>query len=253
MNAVDQLLDGIVPASEWHADWKDVVERAGVRMARPTVHRRRRWAALAAAALIVVLAPLVAVAASQGWWVLRSGAGPQPTSAPVLVKQGSWSGHGWELVAYPSGTDGLCFSVIPAGSEQTGLGAGAACAPFAGVQRTAETKPSPDMTITWMSGSQPNLPPYIAGPVVANATAVKIHLTSGQTLETDTFPAPAPLERVRFYAMQLAEPLGLGRLPSGGKQLSLAWLAGFDADGRMVACLAPATAEDGISPLSACR
>jgi hypothetical protein len=245
MTAIDEILDGVAPSSGWVADWNDVLRRAGEpRRTRRMLSSRRLVVALAVAA--VAIAPLVALAASNDWWFLGHGA-PTPTTNPVVVRTGSWEGFDWQLVAYPSTTDGLCFAVTPQDTA-TSDGAGFVCAPFVGVPRTATTKHSSDMSITFLlhRGGEP--PSYIAGPVIDAATAVQIHLSTGETLTTPTFPAPEPLQHVRFYALS-------GQLPASklGRSLPITWIAGIDADGNVVACLKPATAHDGVSALSDCR
>ena len=70
--------------------------------------------------------------------------------APVVVKEGVWSGHPWELIAYPSTTDGLCLAVAPKGAQARGDGAAMSCAPQIGVART------PDGAVTvWCSDHDP--------------------------------------------------------------------------------------------------
>ncbi|HEV7642291.1 MAG TPA: hypothetical protein VGO39_15630 [Gaiellaceae bacterium] len=244
----DELLDRLAPARGWVADWPNVLERAG---ATPSRFVTKRRLVLALVALAAVLLPLAAVGAASDWWFLRFGGAPAPTSAPVIVKDGEWSGHPWQLVAYPSTTDGLCISVTPGASAHGGRGGALSCGPFAGGSRTPETKASPDMTITFLSGGgSPELPAYIAGPVIDKATTVEIRLGNGEVLRVPTFAGPESLGHVRFYATQL---------PAGAQQSSrmflapLRWVAGLDANGDVVACLVPDTAKDGISDLADCR
>jgi hypothetical protein len=197
---------------------------------------------IALAVLAAVLVPLAALAAANNWWFLTLG-GPTPTNAPVVVKEGVWDGHPWQLIAYPSTTDGLCVSVTPKNS--TGEGAAMGCGTFAGIARTPETKASPDMTITYLSGGASNeLPAYIAGPVIENASAVEIRFADGNVMRVPTFTAPEPLSHIRFYATPIS---------AADQSTFLKWVAGLDANGNVVACLAPLTAKDGISLLSDCR
>lgn len=234
----DDVLNRLAPAIPWESDWADVLERAGARERhRPRRLRGKRRLILALAVLAAVLIPLIALGAENDWWFLKYA--PAPTSPPVIVKEGNWNGHPWELVAYPT-ADGLCYLVIPAGSKMEGSGI---CAPFAGVARTNETKKTSDMTITFMSGSGYRLPAWIAGPVIESASQVEIRFENGKNLRLPTFAAPASLGHVRFYASPL--PAGVSPSPSMS-------IAGLDNDGNVIACLAPATAVDGISPLSAC-
>jgi hypothetical protein len=208
---------------------------------------------LALALLAAALVPLTALGAASDWWFLQNH-GPTPVSAPDVVKEGDWSGHPWQLIAYRSGTD-LCVSVTPAGSRTSGFGAASGCAPFVGVSRTAETKRSA-MTITLLSGAASDeLPAYIAGPVIGKASTVEIEFGTGEVLRLPTFSGPASLGHVRFYAAQL--PATVAMPPPdlrGQNQLSfINTLAGLDSDGNVVACLAPQTMVDGVSPLSDCQ
>lgn len=249
MTSFDAALDQLAPDALWSPDWDEVLARAEV---RPTRHfyATRRPLLVLAVVLTAVLIPLVALAASRSWWFFNTpGAAPEPTHAPVVVHRGVWDGHPWELVAYPSTTDGLCWAVTPlAPTQPNGVGSALACAPFSGVPGTPETKPSPDMTITYLHvGASQSLPGYIAGPVIESATTVEIHLVSGQTVRTDTVPAPEPLGHVRFYATQLPDTP-----PSSPRRNPISWVAGLDATGKIVACVAPSSAVNGISPTSAC-
>jgi hypothetical protein len=253
MTFPENALDQLASQSGWRPDWDDVLARANESpVARRPVTRRRLILALAVVAAVLV--PLAALAAANDWWFFKYGQAPTPTSAPVVVKTGNWNGHRWELVAYPSTTDGLCFSVTPTGQAAGGAGGALSCGPFAGISRTGATKPSPDMTITFLSTSDtPELPAYMAGPVIDTASTVEIRLANGQTLTTAAFDAPSPLEHIRFYATPL--PVGVARTahPGPGQLAPISWVAGLDAEGAVVACLAPQTAENGISPTSACR
>jgi hypothetical protein len=223
------------------ASFDSRAHRAGIRMLS------RRRLVLVVAAVVAVLIPLGALGAANDWWFLGSAGAPVPVIAPIVVKEGEWSGHPWQLVAYPSNTDGLCFTITPGGSKATGSRAGMACAPFAGVARTAQTKTTPDMTITFLSGfGFGGFPPYIAGPVIKGVDQVEIKFVNGDVLRVPTFPAPDPLTAVRFYASQIPAAVAQGHP-------LVKTLAGLDVHGNVVACLAPTTAVEGVSPLSDCR
>jgi hypothetical protein len=247
MTLGDELLDQLLPAQAWAPDWTDVLRRAG---AGPSIRRvtKRRFVVVLAV-LAAVLVPLAALGATNDWWFLKLGHGPTPTNAPVVVKEGTWDGHPWQLIAYPSTTDGLCVSVTPKGSA--GEGGAMGCGTFAGIARTPETKASPDMTITYLSGAASNnLPAYIAGPVIEKASTVEIHFANGDVMRVPTFTAPEPLSHIRFYATPIpaANQTTQSTFPT-----FLKWVAGLDATGNVVACLAPQTAKNGISPLADCR
>lgn len=242
MTAQTDPLDRLAPALGWAGDWDDVLERAGESArARPRLGRvfRRRRLVFAFAVLVCVLIPIVAVAAANDWWFFRYGGAPTPLHAPLVVKEGEWSGHPWQLIAYPSSTDGLCYSITP---SPEGAGAAMSCAPIVGLPRTQETKPSPDMAITFMVGSGTvHLPAYIAGPVVESAEQVEVDFGDGYVLRVATFPAPESVGRVRFYATPVSESASPQRI------------VGLDGNGKVVACLVPRTAVSGVSPLADCR
>jgi hypothetical protein len=104
------------------------------------------------------------------------------------------------------------------------------------------------MTITFLSGGgSAELPAYIAGPVIDKATTVEIRFGNGEVLRVPTFAGPESLGHVRFYATQL--PAGTKDSP----RTFLKWVAGLDANGEVVACLAPRTAKDGTSDPAECR
>lgn len=241
----DDALSRLAPAHAWVPDWSDVLERAGSRPSARLVTRRRLILALAAFA--AVLLPLAALGAANDWWFLNSGDPPAPTKSPVIVKEGEWDGHAWQLIAYPSGTDGICVSVTPKGASREGVGAAMGCARIA---RTSDTKGSRAMTITYLMSGSKELPPYIVGPVIDGVSTVEIRFRDGEVLHIPTFAGPEPLEHVRFYAAQLPAHTR----PSLNTTVEFPqWLAGLAANGEVVACLAPATAKDGVSPLTDCR
>jgi hypothetical protein len=244
----DDVLNRLAPALPWQPDWANVLERAGTHERRrlPQLRAKRRLI-LVLAVLAAVLIPLIALGGENEWWFL-DGHAPTPTSPPVVVKEGSWDVHPWELVAYPT-ADGLCYSVMPTGSKTEGAGS---CTSFAGVARTNETKATQNMTITYMSGRGYGLPVWIAGPVIDSASQVEIRFGNGTDLRLSTFAAPASLGRVRFYAAQLPKDVTEAS-PGPGQIEFIRSVAGLDNDGNVVACLAPATAVDGISRLSDCK
>jgi hypothetical protein len=246
----DDPLDRLAPALTWVSDWDDVLQRGG-ESHRPRVLTRRRLI-VAFAVLLAVLVPLAALGAANDWWFLSGSGMPRAVSAPVVVKEGDWSGHPWQLVSYRSSTDGICWAIDPTGSVK-GEGAAMACAPFVGIARTQVTEPSPGMTITYLSGSASDqLPAYIAGPVIEAAQQVEIHFGNGDVLRLPTFAAPESLGPVRFYATELPTGVAPTR-PGPGQTQAVQKLAGLDANGNVVACLVPQTAVSGVSPLSDCR
>jgi hypothetical protein len=253
MTQPESGLEQLVAGAAWQADWHEVLARAGEVQRRRLLTRRRVVVAVAVTAAVII--PLAALAAANDWWFFRTPGSPTATSAPVVVKTGMWDGHPWQLVAYPSTTDGLCVSMIPGTGTNDSYGSAMGCGTLEGVPRTAQTKPgAPDMKITFLSGSPTAvLPGYIVGSVIEQATAVAIRFSDGTTVHTPTFSGPSPLQHVRFYAVQL--PGSQAESPAttpAFRAMPMAWIAGLDQDRHVVACLAPATATNGISPPSAC-
>jgi hypothetical protein len=222
---------------------------------------RRRAVVVLGVVLVAVLVSLAAFGATNDWWFLNSdGSSPTPWQAPNVVKQGEWNGHPWQLAAwrsesspgrFPFTPDGLCFSVTPRGFPAEGEGGATSCNSFAGIDPMPETKTSSEMTITFMgAAASKQLPAYIAGPVISEATAVEVRFGNGDVLRVPTFAAPREgLQRIRFYAT----PLPANLQPTPHDPAFLKSVAGLDANGNVIACLAPLTATDGISPLSDCR
>jgi hypothetical protein len=221
-------------------------ERRSLRLVAP---RRLVFVFVVLAAALVAFA---ALGAANDWWFLKNGGAPVPATAPQVVKEGEWNGHPWQLVAYPSATHGLCVSITPKDSGATGAGGAASCGPFVGFERTPESRTSPDMTITLLAGGgSENLPAYIAGPVIEQASVVEVRFGGGNALRLPTFAGPGRLEHVRFYAEQLPTDV---QLTPGTAGAFPKWVAGFDASGNVVACLAPQSlAKNGVSSLSDCR
>jgi hypothetical protein len=147
---------------------------------------RRLMLALALPA--VVLVSLAALVAANRWLLeddapipVRVSDAPTPVGASDLVKEGEWSGHRWQLIAYRSRTHGLCFSVTPARWKAGGSGSATSCAPFVGGPRTAEIRGASEMTITILGGAAgPELPAYVACPVIDKASTVEIRFGTGR-------------------------------------------------------------------------
>jgi hypothetical protein len=248
MTLSDDPLDRLAPPLLWEPDWSDVLDRAGERRPhrdRSTSVLSKRRLLLALAVLAALFVPLAALSAAKQRWLWWSVHGPAPVNAPVVVKEGEWSGHPWQLVAYRSTTDGLCLAVTPNSSTSRDENGGAlGCGPIAGVPRTAETKPAADAEILYMSGAAtPQLPAFIVGPVTGKASEVEIQFGKERVLRVPTFGGPASLGRVRFYATQL---------PGNTFSPPLA-VAGLDSEGHVIACLVRSTAKGGVSPLSDCQ
>jgi hypothetical protein len=239
----DEVLNRLAPALSWEPDWADVLGRAG----EPERHRlwgKRRLILILAVLLAAVLIPLIALGAENEWWFLKGGGAPTPTSPPVVVKEGNWDGHPWELVAFRSAKGRLCLSVTPTGSKAGVGGAFLNCGSFAGISRTNLPKATRDLPITLIgAGATDGLPAYIAGSVVENASQIEIRFENGRVLRVPTFTVPTSVGRVRLYAAPL--PV------RAGEPIKL--VAGIDNDGNVVACVVSATVGDGISPLSACK
>lgn len=233
---VDAALERLAPPQQFADDWADVLGRVGE--PRPRTGRRRALPVAAAlAATIVVLVTAAAVAAVNDWWFWDNA--PAPVTTPVVVKSGTWDGKGWELVAYRSASHGICFSMIPSGAGKSdGLGAAMNCGGFdSATPPGSSVRPS---GITFLSGSSPQLPTYIVGPVVDAADEVVISFANGEVLRTPAFDAPGSLGALRFYAARVPE--SVARPTIGPAATSLQKLVGLDEEGHVVACLTPRAA-----------
>ena len=245
---VDDLLDAAAPADDWAPSWGDVLDRS----VRPAEARPRRGVLIVALAVVLAAAavvPLIAVGASNSWWFLKHSVGAdRPTRVPVIVKEGRFGENRWKLVAFPA-ADGLCWSLTFTASAASGGGAGLACGPVTGFP---SAHGNPQMPITYLASA--GWPGWITGPVIPKAVIVRVQYARG-TIQTSTFAAPSALGTLRFYAAEVPHRLTSTAPPTTGGRppQPLRWLAGYDAQGRIVACLDPAEAIDGISPMSACR
>jgi hypothetical protein len=232
-------------------DWQEVLRRADAQssLGRTPPHSRvwrqalralaKRRVVVVLAGLVAVIVPVIALGAANDWWFFTYGSAPTPRSAPVVVKHGVWNGHPWDLDAYRSGTNGLCFALKATDSNE---GAGMGCVTFVGIARTNQTQPGPELTITFAShGGNRRFPAYIVGPVIAAASKVKIQFPDGQVLRVPTFAAPRSLGRVRFYVT-----------PLPAHEFVPKWVAGLDAHGRIVACILVGYG-GRRSPLLACK
>jgi hypothetical protein len=210
----------------------------------------RRSLVVVFAVLAAVLVPVVALGAAGDWWFLKVGRIPEPMTAPQVVTEGEWDGHPWQLIGYRSAR-GLCISLTPKASLDTGLGGALGCGPFVGVTLLSVSYALPNMPITFLAGSaSEQLPAHIAGAVIEEASVVEIRFADDDVLRAPTFAGRAPLQHVRFFAAQLPTEI---EVSSG----TLSWVpssvAGLDASGNLVACLAPQAARNGTSSLSDCR
>lgn len=244
------VLDELVPRFDNESgDWNRVIAdaRSGepvTTSARPLDmtserSRSRRWLnrrriVVIAIAVVAIATPLIA-AASRDWWFLHFGGVPEPITDVTVVKTGEWDGKPWQLVAYRSAMKGVCYGVMPrsaSGSTGDGEGGALACARITGVPQEGDSGEQP-LGVTFLSGSSPALPAYIAGPIVDSADEVEIHLVGGAVMRTPTFDAPDELGSIRFYAAQLPETESSG----GRSHVEVRKLVGIDRDGEVVACL----------------
>lgn len=237
--STNDVLDRLAPAYEFAPDWDDVLARARVPSEPPRATTGRRLV-LVAALLVAIVAPLTAIAESNDWWFFSAGA-PRPATRVFVVRTGEWGGQRWELVAYRTVNEGLCFSMAPAGSNGRGA---MSCDRILGVARESAHE------ITYLSGGPTKeLPGYVVGPVTAEAEDVAIYFVDGTVLRTATFAAPRSLGAIRFYATPLPRsPLAMV-LGSGFVEK----LVGFNRAGRIVACLdLPLPPAEAVPP-SPCR
>jgi hypothetical protein len=256
--ALERLSPESLPTSAWQPDWRDVLARAGAEaLVRGSAGRRRlRWrhVMLIAATVTAVVVPLVALAEND-WWFLKLKGIPRPVSTPVVVAEGSWSGHPWQLVAYQSYTEGTCWTLTFNDVPRSGWG-GVRCGSTVGVGPLNGAFAGTIPTIAYAMGGSfdGSFPSWIAGPVVRSAATVVIRWRNGAVVQTSTVSAKSLGEigwfrPVNFYAVPLpdnvVQPSGWADLPQS--------LTGLDARGRVVACLVVFADHHGWSPLSECE
>jgi hypothetical protein len=291
MTGLTQALDQLAPVDGWEDDWADVLRRAGEEGGLSGVSRRvrqrprrSRRVVLLAAAVAAVVAPLTALAAINHWWFLGAGSGlPRPGQRPTVAHRGSWLGHRWALVAYPSkhfaGTtqvNGLCWGLSFSGHTRNGGGMyggvphgaddGVGCGSLVGIQKprlvadlAEEGDPVPTVTTEMRYPSGEGYLPWISGVVVSSATKVVIRwpartaipgrLASPRVVaRAATFPAPVAGYRVRLFAIPLPKPL-LRRTRTASVSIVPSEITGTNRHDRVVACGWPG----GYLPLSSCR
>jgi hypothetical protein len=222
------LLDEISRADRSHA-------------ARAARAARSRSAALVGAFVLMALIPVAALAIANDWWFLRSGVSPTPASAVVVVKTGTWEGKDWQLTAYLSDTDGLCYALTPSGSSSAG--ASISCDSIEGVPRGPMSKPYMPHAVSYAIAGKDVLPASIYGPVTDKAVEVVAYFADGAVLRTPTVAAPTGLRAaVRFYVAMLPDSMP----PAEAGQSALRKLVGLDGDGRIVACLTGSLPAKGV-------
>jgi hypothetical protein len=214
---ISEILAGHVPERrEIAPDWKNVLHRAGVREPRRLKLSRRSVVIAFAAILVAMIGSALALSAENDWWFLHGGGGvPIPAGEVVVVTTETWDGHNWNLAAFRTSDlnerEGLCSALTPGqapGSQ--GLGASMGCGPL---PRSSSTHPD-KISFVWAEGPGPDgFPPHAFGPVVGEATKVRLELAGGETIETKTIPAPAELGLpIRFFAAMLPECADLARI-----------------------------------------
>lgn len=231
------VIDELVPSfEEERGDWEAVLRDAGRKADEPQRWSPPRRLLVIAALIAVILVPFVSLAATHDWWFFRFGQDFPAATEVTVVKAGVWEGTEWELYAYLSATDGICYGITPtATARTTGEGGALACGPVEGLPGMDSSKADTPETMTYYaSDSSDELPAHIVGAVVGSAAEVKVSLSGGRVVRTQTFPGPGELEAVRLFAARLPEfPTS-----SGGRPRSpVRKLVGLDNSGMIVACL----------------
>ena len=260
---LDSVLDELIPRFDNEpGDWSRVVAdaRAGEPVTRsirtldmtsehrPRARRwltRRRIVVIAIAIAVAAVATPLIAGVTQDWWFLRFGGVPEPITDVKVVKTGEWDGKPWQLVAYRSAGNEVCYGVTPtntSGSTGEGEGGALACARIAGASQESGSGEA-RLGLSYLSGASPALPAYVVGPIVDSADEVEIHLAGGGIIRTPTFDAPDELGSIRFYAVPLPDS-------PDGSGVEVQKLVAIDHDGEVVACLALPFPTG--TPLSAC-
>jgi hypothetical protein len=189
---ITMVLDRLVPIPAQGGDWGRVLADAGATKPRNTALRSRRLAlALVALAALAAAFAFVPALAGQGYfWFLDHPGAPKPTTPVVTVTSiTDRSGVKWELTAYKSEDQGLCFQLTPELTGE-GRGGGGACG-----------SPLPIGTMMITSDAFNRM--FILGPVTSDAQRVEIRGSAGQ-VEAKVAAAPEALRSdVKFYVAQL--------------------------------------------------
>lgn len=243
-----QTLDSLAPVQSELPNWANILERAGIEGKAEA--RRSLWKRSWIAAIVVVVAvlvPLAAIGSEQDWWFFHFGGQSllKPLTGVSVVKTGSWDGNEWELVAFRSETEGLCFGILPTRlrAPANSAGGGLGCGSVAGVPRTPAATPSSAM-ITVLTGAVGGIEkneqavPYAVGPVSDVAVQIGIYLRDGEVVHTPAFGAPEELGApIHFYATQLPPSALPSTSEEGGRTIPITKLVGLDGAGKVVACL----------------
>ena len=266
-----RVLDRVGPSRDL---WADALARAAsspLRRGRadrglnwasaPRLRPPRRRVVLIAVAAAVIIAPLTAISAVNHWWFLRASL-PRPAHTPVVVTRGSWSGHRWTLVAYPSKGYGLCWGVtfaghthashsykfmrvVSAGTTVHGADDAMGCGAIVGL-RHWDPADLPTVMFESETTRARGYPSWISGAVAPSATHVVIRWQLvGKTVRARTFAAPVAGYHVRLFAVPaVANSPILG--PSS--------ISGTNKHGHVVACWnSRIISTNGVYPLSYCK
>jgi hypothetical protein len=197
-------------------------------------------------ALVAVVASFAAPASISRWWFLRPGSGlPPAVQQPVVVTHGSWSGHPWSLVAYPSDAKkplyggsfygpSLCWGITFAGTPPRQRHAymiggapvdmrgddGMRCGSTVGIQTRQRHLPSkpPVDTELLINQTANGYPSWLAGTVPASATHAVILWPAlkavpgrparhREIVRARSFLVPVSGYRVRVFAVSLPQAL----------------------------------------------
>jgi hypothetical protein len=209
---IKTVLDRLVPIPAEAGDWSRVVADARATKPRHSLVGSRRLAlALVALAALAAAFAFVPALAGQGYfWFLDYGA-PKPMTPVVTVTSiTDRSGMTWQLTAYQSEKQGLCFQLSSEGKS----GAGACGSPL------------PIGFMSTSTGASGGI--FVLGPVTPEALRVEI-TGSAQEVEAKVAAAPDALRSdVKFYVAQL--PVGMVDAPMTVKAL--------DAQGGVIASFA---------------
>ena len=191
-NDWDGLLREVGELSERRADW-------AVRV--PFSSRGKAMAVLAAALAVTALVSLPALAISNGWWFLHSGA-PRPVDHVAVVASGRSAGTTWTMTAYLSKDRGVCVGLNPHLRERD-MGAESCGSGIRGEPNRARSGFHWVGYIYFALGLF-DFPDFVFGPAAVGVEDVELVLSDGQTIRTATIEGPDELEApVAFYVVEL--------------------------------------------------
>lgn len=225
---IARILNQALPYEFGAADWELVLTESRSSPARRFPRRNHgKLVLLVALAFVAVLVPLSALGIANDWWFFSVRGNPlAPTGSVITIASGRVEGAPWELIAFMTKANGLCFSVTlypPSGNPSSAAGpalpsqgivdASQGMAGCGGVRGLAGATWQPlvnsvEGSVTTRSGA---IALVIGGPTDSSVAEVDVVESDGETVTTQSFPAPSELGLpIRFFVAALPPSTHVG-------------------------------------------